>query len=268
MMVAEELYSTLYPRRIFTLDEAIKVAQGLTEKKLDRPYVSSKYLDSLLKVGKLERVRKGLYVVVSPGGEVTVDKLLVASKIREEGFLGFHAALEYYGCAYSATREAYICVRHSDRFQEIHYRGLIFKPVYVEDVEFEVIKAEYLGHTIRVAGKERLFIDCVSKPKYAGGWEECLKSLEGLGGLDFVQLISILEAGYGGQTAVRRVGLVLEMLKEASVFYRHLPDAELGRVESQVSKGNRYLVTGEGGRLNSRWRLIVPEGFSSLLIGV
>lgn len=264
----EELYSALYQRRVFSLDEAVEAAEKLTGRRSVRPYVSSKYLNGLVEDGKLERVRQGLYVVVPPGGGVVVDKLLLASKIRRNGFLGFHTALEFYGCAYSAMREAYVCVAARDRFRGFLYAGFSFRPVYVGDAGFEVVEVEYQGQPVRIESRERLFIDCVSRPKYAGGWEECLKSLEGLGGLDFDRLVGMLGGGYGGQTSVRRAGLVLEMLRGSSVFYRHLPEDALDRVEGLVSRGYRYLVPGGGGRLVKRWRLIVPEGFSGLLRAV
>ena len=264
----ENLYAELYTKRIFTLNEAIQTAQKLTSEKHTRSYISSKYLNPLVKSGKLVKPRRGLFIAAPPSGEYSVDKLLLASKIRENGFLGFHSALEYYGCAYSATNEAYICVEPRHRFKDFSFDGYSFKPVYVKDAGFEVTQHEYRGHQIRVSGRERLLLDCVSRPKYAGGWEECLKSLEGLGGLDFERLANILEGGYGGQTVIRRAGLVLEILRGSSVFYRHLQEEALTRVERLVEGGRRYLTPRSEGHLVKRWGLIVPDDFRGFLRAV
>jgi predicted transcriptional regulator of viral defense system len=267
-LTVERLYADLYGRQVFTLDEAVEAAEKLTDRALSRPYVSSKYLNPLVKSGKLARARHGLFVVASPGNEPIVDKLLLASKIRKNGFLGFHSALEFYGCAYSATSEAYVCVEPNDRFRGFSFGGYSFKPVFVEDAGFEVVQLEYRGQPTRVSGKERLFLDCISRPKYAGGWEECLKSLEGLGGIDFERLLNILEGGYGGQSVARRAGLVLEMLRGSSVFYRHLTEDVLTGIEKLVGGGRNYLIPGRRGRLVKRWGLIVPDDFQTLLTAV
>lgn len=91
---------------------------------------------------------------------------------------------------------------------------------------------------------------------------------EGLGGLDFERLVNILEGGYGGQTAIRRAGLVLEILRGSSVFYRHLQEEALTRVERLVEGGRRYLTPRSGGHLVKRWGLIVPDDFPGLLRAV
>ena len=264
----EKLYTDLYAKKVFTLDEVVEAAERFTQRNLNRSYVSSKYLDLLVKNGKFERVRHGLFVVVSPDGKPIVDKLLLASKIRKKGYLGFHSALEFYGCAYSATNNSYVCVESKDRFRRFSFSGYSFRPVFVENSGFEVVQLEYQDHIIRVSGKERLFLDCISRPKYAEGWEECLKSLEGLGGLDLDKLYNLLKDGYGGQSTVRRAGLVLEMLRGSSVYYNHLSDNVLTNIEKLVGKGRKYLIPERGGHLVKRWGLIVPDNFQGLLTAV
>lgn len=267
-MTVEKLYIDLYAKKVFTLDEVVEAAERFTQRNLNRSYVSSKYLDLLVKNGKFARVRHGLFVAASPDGKPIVDKLLLASKIRKKGYLGFHSALEFYGCAYSATNNSYVCVESKDRFRGFSFSGYSFRPVYVENSGFEVVQLEYQDHLIRVSGKERLFLDCVSRPKYAEGWEECLKSLEGLGGLDFEKLLDILKDGYGGQSTVRRAGLVLEMLRNSSIYYKHLPENVLTNIERLVGEGRKYLMPGRGGSLVKRWSLIVPDDYRGLLTAV
>jgi predicted transcriptional regulator of viral defense system len=267
-MSVDKLYSDLYAKKVFTLDEVVEALEKLTQRNLSRSYINSQYLDSMIKNKKFARARHGLFVAMSPNGMPEVDKLLLASKVRKRGFLGFHSALEFYGCAYSATNNSYLCVEANDRFNAFKFGGYSFKPVYVKNSNFEVVQQEYQGHLIRVSGKERLFLDSISRPKYAEGWEECLKSLEGLGGLDFEKLYSILYKGYGGQTAVRRAGFVLELLRESSVYYQHLSENILTSIESLVGKGKKYIIPGKGGRLVKRWGLIIPNNFRGLLTAV
>jgi predicted transcriptional regulator of viral defense system len=92
-------------------------------------------------VEKLQRIRKGLYIVLSPVEKPerhVADKLLIASKTRVEYYLGFHTALEYYGCASSFCNEAYICMKEKDRFDPFQYKRSSFRPVFIEDIPLGV----------------------------------------------------------------------------------------------------------------------------------
>jgi hypothetical protein len=86
--------------------------------------------------------------------------------------------------------------------------------------------------------------------------------------LDFEKLVDVLEGGYGGQATARRAGLVLEMLRNSSIYYKHLPEEVLKRIEGLTGGGRKYLIAGRGGRLVKRWGLIVPDDFRGLLRAV
>lgn len=171
-----------------------------------------------------------------PEGHVA-DKLLIASKIRDEYYLGFHTALEYYGCAHSLYNEAYICVKVRDRFDPFQYGRFSFRPVFVEDTDIEVEDKRYQGRILRVSSKERTFLDCLDRVQYAGGWEECLKRLEGLRDLNFQKVINLV-LKREKDILLRRAGYVLELLKKHSPFYEHLNDHLLNRIAERVSGFN------------------------------
>lgn len=264
----DALYAEMLKKKVMRYDEIVSLTQELFEHHYNSSYIYSKYLRRMVGRGQLKRVRRGLYVALSPvEDEPSVDKLLIASKIRSEYFLGYHTALEFYGCAYSAQNEAYICVRPEKRFDPFEFRQFRFRPVRVHDINTEVEKKNYRGHILCVSGRERTFIDCLDKVEYAGGWEEALKSLQNLGGLDFEKIEGLtIEAD--SDILLRKVGIVLELLKDRSMFYEHLHDEILVRLAETVSEQTRYLIRGVPGSLNPRWRLYIPEGFEDKLIGV
>lgn len=266
----EELYSSLLSMKVVSFNDIVEKARGIIKAVPSRRYIYRKYVNRLIEKGKLQRIRKGLYIVLSPVEEPErpiVDKLLIASKIRHEYYLGFHTALEYYGCAHSLHNEAYICVKMKDRFDAFRYRRFSFKPVFVEDTDLEVEEKQYQGTILRVSSKERTFLECIDRVQYAGGWEECLKSLEGLGGLDFEKLLNLLHRHEEGML-FRRVGYVLELLKKHSPFYEHLSDRLLNEIEKWITESPRYLVYGQSGSLNKRWKLYVPRDFEEKLRGI
>ena len=265
----EALYNALLPMKIVSFDDIVKQSSKIIEGSPNRKYVYRKYVKRLVETGKLQAIRKGLYAVLSPLDEREKhepDKLLIASKIRKEYYLGFHSALEYYGCAYSAFNEAYVCVRAKDRFDPFSYKRFIFKPVFIKDITSQVLEKTYGNSLLKVSSKERTFIECIDRPQYAGGWEECIKSLENLSGIDTKKLIS-LTLGQERKGLPRRVGYVLGLLRNRSPFFEHISDGMLNEMKTGIKGPPRYLVRGKKSSLNRKWNLYIPEGFEEELRG-
>jgi len=118
-----------------------------------------------------------------------------------------------------------------------------------------------------VSSRERTFLECLDRVEYAGGWEEALKSLESMSGLRFDEL-AMLTVDSCNSFLTQKTGFILELLRSRSIFYEHLQDSTLDRLHSSIGEQPRYLVKGEPGELNKRWRLYVPEEFEEYLRGV
>jgi len=264
----DALYKEILRKKVVRFDDIVDLAEKTLEQNFDRSYINNVYVQNLLKSNRLERIRRGLYAAIPPtdSGPI-VDKFLIASKIRENYYLGFHTALEYHGCAYSAHNETYTCLRPQDRFTPFSFHSYIFKPVFIDDLETEIEEKEYRDHTIRISSKERTFIECLDRVDYAGGWEEALKSLEILGGLDFKKIRDFV-IQTDKQILVRKTGFVLELLKKRSMFYEHLPENTLEEIKKKVHGVPTYLIRNIGGPLNPNWSLYVPKGFEEKLRGV
>jgi predicted transcriptional regulator of viral defense system len=266
----EALYRALLPMKIVSFDDIVEKALAIVEGNQSRRYIYRKYVDRLIKMGKLQSIRKELYAVLSPfetPEKHEVDKLLVASKIRQSHYLGFHTALEYYGCANSLLNEAYVCVQARDRFNPFHYKRFSFKPVFIKDITSEIVEKPYYQSLLKVSSKERAFIECIDRIRYAGGWEESVKSLEGLSGLDFGKLLK-LTLKQGKASLNRRIGYVMELLKNRSPFYEHLDEKMLNRIAEHTKGSPKYLIYGKKGPLNKRWNLYIPEDFEEKLRGI
>lgn len=268
----ERLYLELLASGVVAFEDIVDKLSDITGKSYDAKYVYSKYVGRLMEEGKLVRIRRGLYAVVPPlekPEEHLPDKFLVGSKIRERYYLGYHTALEFYGCAYSFFNEVYVVVGKSGRFDAFYYKNLRFRPVFSVDLNLDVEEKRYLNQIIRVSSKERTFVDCVDRVEYAGGWEEALKSLQSLGGVHFDKIFNVLLI-YRKDFLFRKVGFVLELLREASVFYKDLSVELLKDIKSRVGKNPMYLNLEKHGHFyyERDWNLYVPEDFKSLLRGV
>jgi predicted transcriptional regulator of viral defense system len=266
MLKVDALYSKLYAKEVLTFDDIVAVTNALFQTRFSRAYIFNKYVRKLLNSKRLQRVRQGLYVISSPSTP-PADKLLIGSNIRTMYFLGFHTALEFYGCAYSAYHEVYVCVRSRHRFDAFTFNHITYRPVFVSNIQDGVDVKHYKAHNLRVSSKERTFIDCLDKIPYAGGWEECLKSLQGLGGVNFDNIPLLLPA-YPSQVLTRKVGYVLDLLQAHSVFYQHVPSSVLQCLAQRVKGSPQYLIRGKPGPLHPRWRLYIPFGFEDYLKGV
>lgn len=268
-MKKDKIYRALLPLRVATFEEIVAIARAQGPTEASSKYIFTKYVDRLVKDGKLLRIQKGIYGVLEPlddPARCLPDKFLVGAKVRKGGFLGYHTALELHGCAYSAFyNTVYVCVKRGERFDPFSFRGLEFKPVFVQDTELGTEVVKYVGQEIRTTGKERTFLDCLHRVSYAGGWEECLKSLQALGGLDFKKLFAYLSRRRN-RFLLRKVGFALELLKNNSVFYEHLKDEHLAELRRRARGPPSYLRPAERTRLNKDWRLYVPEGFEEMVL--
>ncbi|MCD4703292.1 MAG: hypothetical protein K8R64_03200 [Methanosarcinaceae archaeon] len=266
----DRLYKDLLKKEVVTSGEIKKTALEIVELTLSPAlipkYIYGEYTAKLLEEGKLQKIRKGLYGVLSPLEEPTKhisDKFIIAGKIRDRYYLGFHSALEYYGSAYSHYNEVYITILPADRFYPFKYQHLNFKPVFTNDISFCIESKKYRNTDLKVSSKERTFIDCVDRPDYAGGWEECLKSLSVLSGLDFNKIIDILGM-YNKKNLYAKVGFVLELLREHSVFYEHLSDGSLNKIKAHKPKAPKYIERSVPSTLNKDWNLYVPVEFTKI----
>lgn len=266
----ELLYNALLPMKVVSFDDVIGKASDIVENASNRRYIYRKYIKRLIESGKLKRVRRELYLVLSPLEDPenpTVDKFLIASKIRDNYCLGFHTALEFYGCASSFYNDTYVCVEAKDRFDAFRFDRFRFAPVFVKDVTLGVEEKPYRENILKVSSKERTFIDCLDRVQYAGGWEECVKSLESLGDLNFETVVNLLRK-YENKSLSRRAGYIMDLLKKRSPFYEHVDSQTLKEIEKMIEGSMRYLVSGESGNPNKRWKLYIPEDFEEKLRGI
>lgn len=266
--IQDNIYSWILGQRAATLNEISEYYKQTVGELNQIKYVYDKFITPMLKQEKIVRARRGLYVPIDPvSGKPSTDKFIIASKIKPDYYLGYHTALEFYGSAYSVHTQTYVCVKPRNRFKEFQFNGVSFKPVYVNDTKTDTIKTGYRNHKIKVCSKERLLIECIGKPDYSGGWEETLKSIHSLGGLDYTNVMKWVNIK-DQQILTRKTGYILELLKENSIYHRHLPETILDKIEDKVKGQPMYLINKSSGPLYKKWMLYIPERFEENLRGI
>jgi predicted transcriptional regulator of viral defense system len=228
---------------------------------------SPRTTDSLLRRyvadGRLLRVRAGLYAVVPRGAEAAtapVDPYLVATKLAPDATLAYHAALQFWGKAYSVWQRFHFVTETSTR--ALRFRGLEFVPVKVPlplrqlpMSERHVAEQRHAGGTVRVTTLERTLVDVLDAPGNGGGWEEVWRSLEMVEFFDLDAVISYTVKLQSALTAAR-VGFFLEQHREALM----VEDKHLDQLRRLRPRQPRYLdARRKPGKLVASWNLIVPD---------
>lgn len=265
----DSLYQELLKKEVVTSDDIKEVASKILGNKSFQ-YIYDEYLKKLKETGKLLHPRKGLYIAVPPvkidDNSFQPDRYLLASKIQEPYYLGYHTALEIHGSAYSSYNIIYIVVLESNKFRGFEFKGIEYRPIYSSYFKKGIKNIQHKGQNISVSSPSRTFIDCIDRPRYAGGWEECLKSLESLTGVSSDDLKNILDS-FDKDILYRKTGLILEIFQN-DPYYEGILEEIRPYLKENIGSSPMYLSEGSKSELNKDWKLYVPYGFQELLRGV
>ena len=267
MSIADDIYKYIISKGIVVT----KDLEDFSQDKLgqDYKYLYKQYLYPFLKKGRIKRVRRGMYAAVNIYLENNqlADRYIIASKIRPKYYIGYHAALELHGCAYSAYRELQIAINRADYFRPSDFEGVKYQPVTERDLYVEVTTMKHNGQDIRLSSASRTFVDCIHRRGLAGGLEECVKSLDGLGGVIIPAINKVLRL-YNNNLLLRSVGFFLDKMKECSPYYGHITDGDTLWLAKEVGKAPMYLEPRANSEFNKKWNLYIPTNIDSLIRGI
>lgn len=216
------------------------------------------------KVGRVLRVKRGLYAVIPPGANADtypIDPFLVAAKLTPDAVLSHHTALEFYGKAHSVqTRFIYSASRpHSPfTFRAHNFRGTKFSQALLRkgSEHVGVSTSERAGLEIRVTSLERTLVDVLDRPYLSGSWEEIWRSLESV---EFFDLDKVAEYALllGNGTTAAKVGFFLEQHRDPLM----VENQHLKALHDLQPRQPHYLDRSkrESGRLVPEWNLVVPN---------
>ena len=271
MTKLERLNIEIRKRGVLTSNELFELASEILEnEKLDYRYLYTEYLHKLLERGKIARPRRGIYVAVDPtstGDSIGKNyRYLIASKIRSEYYLGFHTALELHGCAYSWFKKVTICLPHRTQFRPFEFRDSRYVPVSTSYPEKGIESISRRGHQLIISNPSRTFLDCLDRPRLAGGWEEVLKSLSSLPGVKGEELLSILRS-FDRKVCYRKVGYVLDILND-NPYYEGILE-EIQDSFSEHTRGSPvYMDRNHPGEYNEKWNIYLIPNMNRMLEGI
>ncbi len=241
----------LTSHRVFTRAELLAALDGRSTATVDRT------LTRWRQQGRIEPVKRGLFVRLGPG-EALPDYAALAARMAPDAAAAYHTALEVHGCAQSLF-ERFSFVTWTG-VKAVTYRGRDLVPVRpraqlaADGGDGWIETHERDGLELRVTSLERTAVDVLDRPDLAGGVEEVWRSLAGLPAIDPVALLDYVLV-LGSARVASRVGFFLEIRREELA----IPASTLAALQDLLPRHPVHMERALGGRLNRRWRLIVPS---------
>lgn len=239
-------YQKILNLKVFNVNDVNELTKNVdTTKSLIR---------NLLLKGYIKRVKHNLYVICDVISKNTIpDQYMIASRIKDDAYVSYHSALEYYGVKNQVFYEVYVST--SKRFTNFEFEGISYK--YVNSVHNFGINQ--VNNAIRITDKERTFIDCINRSDLAGGNEELIMCLELLGKLDGEKVLEYLKK-YNSNKLYIKVGFFLELYRE-----HYGIEKEIIEKCRNKCKEKKLFFNEETKRMESKyikeWNLTVPKIF-------
>ena len=210
-----------------------------------------------------------MYATVPPGLKASgyhPDRYLVAASLRTDAVFTHHSALERLGAGHSDWS---VCTVQTSRRRA---------PFVSEGVTYEFLlpppplraprrrglglrEVDRAGRSLSVTGPERTLLDGFRQPHLVGGLAELVQSAIGFAVLD-LRLLEQLLGVYDQRHLYGAVGWFLERAGEKFAA----PGVLLARLEKRRPRSPQHLPRGSrrGGRMATRWNLILPEELVSM----
>ena len=233
------------------------------KKELLKDFKSEKQLNNWIfnqtKLGKIKKIRNGLYVSIDQTGIINSTKFEIASKISPDSFVAFHSALEYYGIANQVFNN--MVVGSSTKFNAFEFDGIEYNLKIIKNYE----QVNYIESAkVRITSLERTIIDCIDNIELAGGIEEVLNALQQIKTLEEIKLLDVLKS-YDKVLLYQKVGFILEQFKDELM----LSDYFFCECKSHLTNQVKYFLQDEFKNIeyNSKWKIMAPINIKTRING-
>lgn len=241
---AATIRDALLPGDPVSLDEAVELTHASRQ-------AAVLALNHLSGRGDLALVRQRLWV----RSGAAPDPYRLGARIAQPYAFVYGSALALNGAGPAERSEVLVSSPH--RFSAFEFAGMRYRwarPWIAESIVRMSVGAEFVYTT----SPERTLVDCVRIPANAGGIEDLARAIDMLPVLDSEEVLRWVDH-YHEAALAARLGYLLELSG------LHGPQTPLVRALLERRPSHRvYLVDRRpGGRLVSRWNLIVPPHLTS-----
>jgi len=233
----------------FTVNEVIK------ELKIPRE-VLWVLLYRLEQQGRIERIEKGKYMVIPLGsekGKHTLNEFTLGTVIVDPCIIAYWSALHHHGLTEQIPLTVFIQTTSRKKKQNLKIFGIPYKIIRIKSEKIFGTEKLWIDETeVIITNKEKTIIDCLDKPKYAGGIIEVAKALQEKN-IDFEKLKEYM-IKLDNSAVTRRLGYLCNKLEIPINFDYH-------KIKKYLKKVRNYIpldptMPNEGIK-DTKWQIIV-----------
>jgi predicted transcriptional regulator of viral defense system len=237
-------------KRIFSLEDALYWSS---------PHMTRKALSRLVKSGWLERIERGLYMILpleaGPEGRWSEDPLIIATQMAPTGAVAYWSALRYWGMTEQIPRTTFVQIAHRRSRPRVNILGMGFQFVTVVDHKmFGIVQQMSDGLRFNITDREKTLIDACDRPDLSGGILQIAQSLQVEEQIEWPKLDTYM-VRMGSGAIYKRLGYLVDSL-DIPVPDR---DQRLKRWRERMTTGIASLEPGGSGegKIDTSWRIFV-----------
>ena len=217
-----------------------------------------------LQAGNIQRIAREVFASVPHHAKAlgwTADRFLAASRLRPDGVIAYHSALELHGYAYTEWHEVQVLAGGEPG--KYKFNGLACRFVKAPrnssslqgGLTDGVTIVDRLGLEVKVTTVERTIADLFDRYDLAGGAEELFNSLDLVVRVDAGALVRHTRER-GNAVAAGALGFWLEGERKQLA----VPERTLGELRALAPKGPRYALGAipGSGKTAKGWNVILP----------
>lgn len=194
------------------------------------------------------RIRRGYYATT-----IAEDYILIAGRVTQDAVIAYHSALSFHGIGYSIDNHAFFFT--TAPMQAFTFNGIIYQAITHPKLFDETTVYDRHGLDIRATSVERTLVDCLTKPQFAGGFEEIWHAIQMINFLDVERMVDYA-LKINNATTIAKLGFLLE--QHQAQF--EVSEKILNRLQKNKPKGIHYMMQGSSGsQYIKRWNLMVPR---------
>ncbi len=169
-----ELLSTLEHegKSVFSFAEAQNILRGTNRQ------VVRNMLSRLVKKGRVERIKKGVYILIPFRQKLWSQHEFAAVPFFAKAYyVSFWSAMRFWNLTEQLPRKVFTAVKtpiKSRVFQNLEFQFIALSPRYF----FGFTEIEIESTKVNIATKEKAILDCLMHPEYCGGIGEVAKAIK------------------------------------------------------------------------------------------
>lgn len=220
-------------------------------------------VDSMLKqhqrAGNIRRVSRGVYASVPAHAKAStwvVDQFLAASRLRTDGVIAYHSALELHGYAYTTFSEVQLVSSGQPaRLEPAGFTARFISMPRGLDRQVDVVSVDRLGLGVSLTALERTVADLFDRHDLAGGAEELMQSLDMIPRLRLDRFYACVRS-LGNASAAAAAGWWLSTQMDRLA----VKGADLVRFRGLAPKSPQYALGAKPGAAKwlSDWSIMLP----------